>query len=362
MRDNSRFSNLSVLVVDSNHHTLSLTKAMLQSIGAVRVTRAANAISACETLQLAEHDLAIIDMGFDDCLSGVEIVQVVREGEDIGNPRVPIIMTSSQPDAKSVLAARDAGIYGFLRRPFSARDLHDRIVSALSERRGADRRRADAAPERRRAERNEHDETSDRDAESAGEARQAVPPVQDGQGGVEPDVTERPEPENDTDPVTGIANRSAFQRAAVQMASAASREARPLGLLLGDIDAFQEMNETHGRKLGDQVLRLVSSCFTSVMKEEGFVARCGNDEFAVLMPDIALDDTVIVAERIRQTVKGRRITRRSTGEHFGTITMSFGAASYRAGENPNAWIARAHRCLDVAKKNGAGQVKSEAEL
>ena len=351
MRDNSRFSNLSVLVVDSNIHTLSLTKAMLQSIGASRVTRAANAISACETLQLAEHDLAIIDMEFADCLSGVEIVQVVREGEDIGNPSVPIIMTSSHPDAKSVLAARDAGIYEFLRRPFSARDLHDRIVSALSERREADRRRADAVSDRRRA-----------SADADGAARRDAPPAAGEDRGPGPDVSSGPEPENETDPVTGIANRAAFHRAAVRMASAASRDSRPLGLLLGDIDAFREMNETHGRKLGDQVLKLVSSCFTSVLKEVGFVARCGNDEFAVLMPNIALDDTVVVAERLRQTVKGRRITRRSTGEHFGSITMSFGAANYRVGENPNAWIARAHRCLDVAKKSGAGQVKSEAEL
>lgn len=362
MRDNSRFSNLSVLVVDSNIHTLSLTKAMLQSIGATRVTRAANAISACETLQLAEHDLAIIDMEFADILSGVEIVQVVREGEDVGNKRVPIIMTSSHPDTKSVLAARDAGIYEFLRRPFSARDLHDRMVSALSERRERDRRQSDAAPDRRRAEANGHDAATGADAGTVGFARREETPELDGKGTDVPHVTDGPEPESETDPVTGIANRAAFHRAAVQMASAASRDAQPLGLLLGDIDAFREMNETHGRKLGDQVLRLVSSCFTSVLKEQGFVARCGNDEFAVLMPNVPLDDTVVVAERLRQTVKGRTITRRSTGEHFGTISMSFGAATYKAGENPNTWIARAHKCLDVAKHNGAGQVKSEAEL
>lgn len=144
------FSALSILVVDSNLHTLTLTKNVLRTLGSSRVKPAINATVALEQLGTAAHDLAIVDMDFDDCLSGLEVVEIVRSGKDSANPRLPIIVISSSPDRQKVFAARDAGVTEFLRRPFSATELRERIISAVGHTRSFVKSKTFSGPDRRR--------------------------------------------------------------------------------------------------------------------------------------------------------------------------------------------------------------------
>ncbi len=144
------FSALSVLIVDSNLHTLTLTKNVLRTLGSNRVRPAINATVALEQLNTTAHDLAIVDMEFNDCLTGLEVVEIVRSGNESTNPRLPIIVISSSPDRQKVFAARDAGVTEFLRRPFSATELRERIVSAVGHTRSFVKSKSFSGPDRRR--------------------------------------------------------------------------------------------------------------------------------------------------------------------------------------------------------------------
>ena len=87
-----------------------------------------------------------------------------------------------------------------------------------------------------------------------------------------------------SDPLTGLANRSALLR---QLEHAMDRHRRgepaPVLMLL-DLDAFKDINDTHGHSTGDDVLCLVADRLRSGMRDGDLIARLGGDEFAVLLP------------------------------------------------------------------------------
>ncbi len=167
--------------------------------------------------------------------------------------------------------------------------------------------------------------------------------------------------ESRNDQLTGIANRKAFDETIKTMSGAAIEDEQELCLLMGDIDRFKKFNDTYGHQTGDQVLRLVATCMTSVLKGQDFAARYGGEEFVVLLPDTSLQAAITVANHIRKTVLTKKLVKKSTGEDLGNVTMSFGAAKFRPGEGIDTWIHRADACLYAAKGAGRNQVKCETD-
>lgn len=162
-----------------------------------------------------------------------------------------------------------------------------------------------------------------------------------------------------TDALTGIANRKHFDQALRQSVADATETNEPLCLLMGDIDHFKSFNDNFGHQTGDQVLRLVAHALKTNVKGRDLAARYGGEEFAVILPQTSLHDAVTVAEHIRKTIMAKELVKKSTGESLGTITMSLGAALYRAGEAIDSFISRADACLYSAKKDGRNRVKAE---
>jgi diguanylate cyclase (GGDEF)-like protein len=77
------------------------------------------------------------------------------------------------------------------------------------------------------------------------------------------------------------------------------RHARPLSLLLVDVDHFKRINDGHGHAAGDHVLRELVGQINEGVRREECLARFGGDEFAVVMPETRAEGARIVAERIR---------------------------------------------------------------
>jgi diguanylate cyclase len=156
-----------------------------------------------------------------------------------------------------------------------------------------------------------------------------------------------------TDPLTGIANRKAFDNAVDAIKGRGAEE--PVSLLLCDIDHFKRFNDTWGHQTGDQVLRLVANCLSENVKGRDLAARYGGEEFAVLLRG-DLDSAAKVAEDIRLAVEGRKLVKKSTGEVLGTITISIGVAQFADAEAVEAVIRRADACLYGAKHHGRNLV------
>lgn len=161
------------------------------------------------------------------------------------------------------------------------------------------------------------------------------------------------------DPLTGLANRRAFDERVLQAVREAEAEGGDMCVVMGDVDHFKKFNDTWGHATGDQVLRLVAQCFKSNTKGRDTAARYGGEEFVVVLPQTNIDNAITVAEHIRHAVETKKIVKRSTGETLGSITLSLGVAKYVRGEPIADTINRADACLYAAKKAGRNRVMSD---
>ncbi len=102
------------------------------------------------------------------------------------------------------------------------------------------------------------------------------------------------------DPLTGFGNRVAFTRALEQRW--ATRQARPLGLLLVDLSGFRKVNEVYGAHAGDELLRDLSGRIMQHKRRSDLIFRWGPDEFAVLLDQASAQDVAQVAQRVQESL------------------------------------------------------------
>jgi len=161
-----------------------------------------------------------------------------------------------------------------------------------------------------------------------------------------------------TDPLTGIGNRKLFDHRLRELADAARADGQPLAVIMADIDRFKRINDTFGHPIGDLVLRRVAETLVECVKGRDLTARYGGEEFVVLLPGTPIKGAYVVAEEIRTTMLNKKLTRRSTGEVLGQITLSLGIAELRRGESPDDMVARADAALYAAKNAGRNRTAS----
>jgi len=159
------------------------------------------------------------------------------------------------------------------------------------------------------------------------------------------------------DGLTGIANKRFFEEALQRELTRSQRHARPLSLVLFDIDRFKDINDTYGHLSGDVVLRELCSRVRNAIRKDEVFARYGGEEFVVLLPEASLEQARQFAERIRLLVSTEPITPAGTPIH---VTISLGVA-HTMGEkdiNPDDFFERADRKMYEAKSSGRNRVVS----
>jgi diguanylate cyclase (GGDEF)-like protein len=97
------------------------------------------------------------------------------------------------------------------------------------------------------------------------------------------------------DALTGLPNRTLFQRTAQTMLAEAVGTGTATALMVVDLDHFKEINDTLGHHIGDQVIKTTASRLCAALGDEAVLCRLGGDEFAVLVPDIELAGVMAVA-------------------------------------------------------------------
>jgi diguanylate cyclase (GGDEF)-like protein/PAS domain S-box-containing protein len=105
-----------------------------------------------------------------------------------------------------------------------------------------------------------------------------------------------------TDYLTNLFNRRYFMLRGAEEIKRAHRNSQPLALLMLDIDEFKKVNDSHGHEAGDLALQQVAAVMKSSLREIDLLGRLGGEEFAALLPNTSLEEAVLSAERVRQTI------------------------------------------------------------
>ncbi len=161
-----------------------------------------------------------------------------------------------------------------------------------------------------------------------------------------------------TDPLTGLANRRVFDQTMERECSRVWRTNSPLSLLSIDVDHFKTLNDSMGHQKGDEYLTLLGAELARLCRRQVDVAaRCGGEEFAIVLPDTDAVYARKFAESVRLAVAALNLPHpASPTAPF--ITVCVGVATGTRGWcfTPEALAASADRALYAAKRSGRNRV------
>lgn len=147
------------------------------------------------------------------------------------------------------------------------------------------------------------------------------------------------------DPLTGLANRRAFEDALNAAVEAARADGSPLTLLLGDLDGLKRINDGHGHEAGDAALVAVADALHLVDGPGVLAARIGGDEFCVLLSGRTASEGEQLACELSARLGG--------GER--SLSVSWGVASLHAGHASARELLRDADHAQYASKRGGGR-------
>jgi diguanylate cyclase (GGDEF)-like protein len=160
------------------------------------------------------------------------------------------------------------------------------------------------------------------------------------------------------DQLTGMLNRNSLKDRTFELAQQSERTGHPIGVIVGDLDHFKNVNDTHGHATGDAVLQDVAYLLRKQLRAFDLAYRIGGEEFLVLLPGSDVGRTAEMAERLRRAIEAETV-----GGGL-RVTMSFGVAASRRNTafDFKAVCAEADTALYEAKRDGRNAVRGGSRL
>jgi diguanylate cyclase (GGDEF)-like protein len=153
-----------------------------------------------------------------------------------------------------------------------------------------------------------------------------------------------------TDPLTGIANATAFFEQAGRIIALSRRNGREFTMVYIDLDRFKAVNDAYGHFEGDRLLRRVAKHIKAHLRTTDSLARLGGDEFGILLPETGTEHARVLLERIASALAREVGHRWNVGATFGAVTFS----------SPPESVAHAVRQADalmyLGKEDGRGRI------
>src|SRR5438105_9931884 len=154
----------------------------------------------------------------------------------------------------------------------------------------------------------------------------------------------------DLDALTNLHNRRYFHETLAREIARAQRYDRNLALIVFDLDDFKEVNDRIGHLAGDSVLADAAERVRDVVRSADIACRVGGDEFAVILPESALEDGDQLYRRIQNAVASRPV-----GSSGNKIYLSAGVAELVPDDDAVSFFQRADEALYRAKESGKGR-------
>lgn len=141
----------------------------------------------------------------------------------------------------------------------------------------------------------------------------------------------------DTDPLTGVANRRAWETEASRHLARALRTGEPLSIAILDLDDFKAVNDREGHGAGDALLRDLAAGWTTRLRQADLLGRYGGDEFVLCLPATDADGALELLAQLEETHRFR---------------WSVGLATVQPGDTLTSVLSRADEYLYLRKRAG----------
>lgn len=155
-----------------------------------------------------------------------------------------------------------------------------------------------------------------------------------------------------TDVLTGLPNR----RHAMRLLGSEWERGVSLACLMIDCDGFKQVNDNFGHDAGDIVLKAVAQCLRDHVRTDDLATRLGGDEFLVICPHTALSGAMHLAEQLRATIGGMRVTA-GDGHWQGSVSIGVAARTEEM-SRPDDLIKFADDGVYLSKNRGRNRVST----
>ena len=157
------------------------------------------------------------------------------------------------------------------------------------------------------------------------------------------------------DPLTGMANRLAYEERLQAELARFARNGTPFCLMVWDVDHFKQVNDTWGHEAGDRVLKILAETLAARLRGVDLVARYGGEEFVVILADTTLEHAMETAEELRGIIATLDFHYRDQPV---PITASCGLTQCGEGDDGESLFRRADAALYRAKQAGRNRCES----
>jgi diguanylate cyclase (GGDEF)-like protein len=161
------------------------------------------------------------------------------------------------------------------------------------------------------------------------------------------------------DPLTGVLNRGALAEAAARHIDQARAAGSSVTVLFLDVDNFKRLNDTHGHRAGDFVLRAVANALCESLTHAGTVGRYGGEEFVVVIPGLTSEEAADHGARVLQSIRALDVR---ACQLPSPVTCSAGVlwAPAQLLDNPEPLFAAADEAMYEAKRAGKDRISFRA--
>lgn len=302
--------NADILVIEDKEFEVEKIKTTLEKDNH-RIISVDQGLKAMELINQNDFDVVIVSLNLAH-EDGLRLTSHLKSNEK--TRLLPIIMVAEDTDLQDVAHGLEIGAYDYVMRPIERNELLARVRTQIRRKRFQQRLRATY-------------EIS---------LSMAL-----------------------TDGLTGLYNRRYLEVHLLKLLHKNEEERKKMAVLMIDIDHFKAVNDTHGHKIGDEVLKEFSERLKNSLRSFDLVARMGGEEFVAVLPDVSDDRPYFVAERLRKAMFKEPFVKEFIEDGL-LVTTSIGAVVI-CGEasTPAEALERADKCLYKAKETGRNCVVFE---
>jgi diguanylate cyclase (GGDEF)-like protein len=300
--------NNRVLVIDDNEVIRRLAKTLLTKRN-YTVELAKSGPEGIEAAKNLQPQVILLDVMMPD-MDGYEVCRRIKADETIRD--IPVIMVTSKTEMLDRIKGLEIGAADYIIKPFDQGELLARIATQVK-------------------------------------MKNLMEELQEKNKLLEELIKK--------DGLTELYNHRYFQDRLSEEFSRARRYDFPMSCILLDIDHFKMINDTHGHQAGDEILRSLGRIVMACVRDVDIAARYGGEEFALILPHTKLENSLILAQRLRETVAAHVFKFQATEIK---ITVSLGAAGI-PDNSPSSYselIRFADEALYRSKELGRNRVES----